>query len=345
VPLILAEIDRPTAVDERTVFHLDFPSLAIEGRKTSNLSVPLRLVDAIGEYLAGSGVIAPMSSEAQESEGRVAELVGIPARAVLDELVLHLRGRRWVTEWAIRHHGQPLRALKATKSQAPLVLLAGDPGTGKSALMLAAPGALANILSESVMFVQLSERIRGQGIQGRAGSDLVSVLDAIATVAREESVPTLVLLDEADSVASKRGVADTGSGSQENLALVDALIVSLDRVVAKHDTRLAFVMATNLWTRIDPAIMRRASVHVFDRPSQSERTALLELSLGDVLKRHEVEALACELDRDGVQLTGADIISQVIARALGDAVSLDLPLTYERLSYLAKKAVATEPVT
>lgn len=335
-------------VDRNTVIELDSNGRtdhqSLPDQATNSHGLPLRLRRAIGDYISDGGMEHPDPQRLSVAESRIRGLVGVPAQAVVDELVSRLRGSRWLGEWSMRHHGRRIRSLDIESTTAPLMLLCGDPGTGKSALMSQLPVLVAGGLRKPVLFVQLNERIRGQGIQGRAGSDFMSVLEAIADVSREEDLPSLILLDEADSIASRRGVHDIGSGSQENLAIVDALIKALDRLLVHHQATLAFVMATNLWQRVDPAVVRRASLYTFGRPNKEHMRTLMERTLGDVLSERELDEIVAALDRPHPGLTASDVLHQVVLRAVREAAAANSPIQVSRLMELAQTVTATQPL-
>lgn len=231
------------------------------------------------------------------------------------------------------------------RTSTPFILLSGDPGTGKSVLVHQLPALVSQAIRAPLMFVQLNGRLRGTGIQGRAGTELVNVFDTISKVAGKHNLPALVFLDEAEAVAGTRAAADMSSGTLENTAIVDALIVALDTAMASQQAKLVFICASNLLARIDPAIVRRATVYNFERPSHQARRVILQNSLSDALDATLIDSLNSLLDRPGIPLTAADVLNQVIAMAVREAAHHDTPINPERLATLARSAVATPPVS
>jgi len=281
----------------------------------------------------------------ERAEQRLGRLRGVPVADVLGDVITRLRGDDWFRAWAAKHYGKStVDTLRAVRESTSLILLHGDPGTGKSALMHGIAPACARALGQDTLFVQLNERLRGQGIQGRAGSELVNVIETIYQVAARHGLPTIVFLDEADAVASSRGSDDIGSGAQENVAIVDGLIVALDRASMRSGARLAFVMATNLVDRIDPAVLRRAAVYEFDRPTDAAQLQILTDLLGDVFAEAKLRRVHKALGRPQRPLTAADIVNQVVTRAVREAVVQDQPVSLDRLVQLAEAAVASSPV-
>ncbi|RCG28244.1 AAA family ATPase [Sphaerisporangium album] len=330
-------------VDDRTSFEFSAEASppAAPGPGAPSVEVPPELA----QYASVVVTVPPDDAQAlARSAARIDGLLGIPKDAVIADVVSRLRGRGWLAEWSRRHYGRLIPGADDVLRSTSFVLLTGDPGTGKSVLVHHLPPVAARRLNRPVLFVQLSERLRGSGIQGRAGTDVVGVLDAIGRMAERYGLPTVVFLDEAEAVASSRGSTDGSSGAQENVAVVDALIVGLDRVFARTDIPVVFVMATNLAGRMDPAVLRRATVYRFERPSAADRHAILVRALGDAVDMAVLEQVAAALERPEPRLTAADLLNQVIVRAVREAAHHDRPIDPEHLLHLARTAVATAPV-
>jgi hypothetical protein len=350
VPLIA--ISAPGTVDQGTTISwasAGSPRDTVPGIIAGNnvATVPSPIIDGLQQYISATSVaLADDDAGFRMAESDLGRLRGIPAFDVAGDIMTRLRGIAWLREWGHRKHGTAaLRGLRTIEESTSLILLCGDPGTGKSAVMRQMAPVCARGLRKNVMFVQLNERLRGQGIQGRAGSELISAVETIAAVAESYALPTIVFLDEADAVASSRGTDDIGSGAQENVAIVDGLIVALDRVARRTQARVVFVMATNLADRIDPAIVRRASVYSFDRPDAAARRQILDDLLGDVLGPVDMDRVAVALTRDGLPVTAADIANQVVAKAIREAAINDRPVLPSASSSLPPPRCPVRPYT
>lgn len=341
--VVLSSVSAPGEVTNETAIVLDGAAAL---QTIQQAQVPKAISDDLRHYLSAAYVASARDTQGiQQAELRLNRLHGIPVTEVLGDVVTRLRGDNWFRSWAAKHYRKStVDALRAVRESTSLILLHGDPGTGKSALMHAIAPACADALSQDTLFVQLNERLRGQGIQGRAGSELVNVIETIYQAAAQHTLPTIVFLDEADALASSRGSDDIGSGAQENVAIVDGLIVALDRASVRSGARLAFVMATNLADRIDPAIMRRAAIYQFDRPTNIAQLQILTDLLGDVFTEANLHSVHRALDRPQRPLTAADIVNQVVTRAVREAVIQDRPVSLDRLVRLAETAVASSPV-
>jgi hypothetical protein len=119
----------------------------------------------------------------------------------------------------------------------------------------------------------------------------------------------------------------------------------MDRIRDHSGARLVFLMATNLVERVDPAVLRRATVYRFERPSPADRASLLDYAFSGILDADTLGVVNRALDRgDMPALTAADIMHQVVARAIREAAAVGHPLDPARLLDLARGAIATSSV-
>lgn len=318
---------------------------ATNGQQAKFAELIAGLAQEIGDYISHVSVSVPGDTVAAErAETRLNGLVGIPASEILADVISRIRDVSWLDTWSMRHYSTRIAGIFAAHNSTPFILLSGDPGTGKSVLVHQLPSLVSQAIQAPLLFVQLNGRLRGNGIQGRGSTELVNVFGSLSKVAGKHNVPALVFLDEADAVAGTRAAEDMSSGTVENNAIVNGLIVALDTAMASQQAKLVFICASNLLARIDPAIVRRATVYKFERPNRHARRVILQNALGDALDASVLEHLNSLLDRPGTPLTAADVLSQVVAAAIREAAGRDTPIDPERLAILARSAVATSPV-
>ena len=122
------------------------------------------------------------------------------------------------------------------------VLLYGPPGTGKT--MLAQ--AVAHHSKASFIHVVGSEFV-----QKYLGEGPRMVRD-VFRLARENS-PSIIFIDEVDSIATKRFDAQTGADREVQRILME-LLAQMDGFEANENVKV--LMATNRWDTLDPALLR-----------------------------------------------------------------------------------------
>lgn len=237
---------------------------------------PWTAAEVVGDYVAEAWLAVPGSVACERDCLVLDSLVGTPARDVVNDLRQIVDLKNSVHEWAGTHYPGTWRsAYDGIFRPSSVMLFAGDPGTGKTEVARRAAGVLAEASQTPVIFVQLNERLRGSGIQGRAGSEMVSLISSLSRAIANSNLPAIVFLDEAEAIAGGRGGTDGGSGAQENVAVVDGLIVGIDRELTARGSRTALILATNLPSRLDTAVLRRARKYDFSR---LDRGALRELA-------------------------------------------------------------------
>lgn len=231
--------------------------------------------------------------------------------------------------WSIKHHGTELPAVAVLADRHPLVMLAGDVGTGKTVSAEAIADRATRELGKEGFFLRLSTRVRGEGLHGQMGG---LVNDAFAQLKEQVGKRRIafLLIDEADAIASSRSTLQM---HQEEKAAVNTLIQKIDEV-REMKGRAVIFMSTNRLDFLDEAIVRRAAVIVeFSRPSLDERNELFAKYLdGAGLSETEVADLA---DRTGPESNGGlgYTFSDLTLRVIPEAVARCFP--DEKLNYQA----------
>lgn len=181
--------------------------------------------------------------------------------------------------WAKKHHPGAASALKPLLRRPPLVVLAGDVGSGKSALAESIGDAVARQESIDVTLLPLSLSTRGQGRVGEMTQLISSAFDYTideATKLKASSGKSrgavILLVDEADALAQSR---EASQMHHEDRAGVNAFIRGIDRL-GNGRLPAAVIMCTNRLGALDPAVKRRAAdILAFQRPDDAQRRAVL----------------------------------------------------------------------
>lgn len=181
-------------------------------------------------------------------------------------------------------------------------LLSGPPGCGKTTLAhhlsarLGVPMVLVNLSTVVSKYI------------GQSAEQINALFDA----AREQPHSMVLLLDEFDAVATKRGGGDTSSGHEKN-AIVISLLQAIDRFPG------TLIAATNRGADIDSAIWRRFGMHLtIDMPDDESRFAILARYLAPF----DIEESALDLLTEFT--SGA---SPALLRQLMEGIKRDLVLS------------------
>jgi AAA+ superfamily predicted ATPase len=217
--------------------------------------------------------------------------------------------------WSRKYHHKELALCAAVSDRYPLVIFAGDVGTGKTVTAEGACDRLAREARKEAMLFKLSTRVRGSGKVGQMSTLLNQAFDVVAKQAGKTRQAFLII-DEGDSLASTR---DTVQSHHEDKVAVNTIIQKVDDL-RRHSGRILVFLCTNRAGALDPAIVRRAAVsEQFDRPTDKEREELFRMDLDGLTIKDQT---ICELvsltgSRDGRPgLTFSDLRSKLLPDAL-----------------------------
>lgn len=287
-----------------------------------------------------------------EAEERFDALVGIDdiKQRVVAEATLLLDPSA-LERWSRKHHGQVTRATAEVTQRTPLLVLAGDVGTGKTELAESFPAVVARQMKIQLTLYPLSLSARGKGAVGEMTSLLTAAFAEVAQVASngrdsggQVRHGVVLLIDEADALAQSRELSQM---HHEDRAGVNALIRGVDQL-RNDKLPVLTVLCTNRPDALDPAVTRRAaSTVVFERPSDEQRRALLTVLLNDSdVSADQLEKLVSLTgggDGRPYGCTYSDIRQRLIPDGVMDAVARDVPLTGDRLIELAEDFEPTRP--
>jgi len=225
-----------------------------------------------------------------------------------------------LSDWSKKFHKQELPLSAVISDRYPLVIFAGDVGTGKTATAEGACDRLAREARKEAMLFKLSTRVRGSGKVGQMSTLLNEAFEVVAKQAGKTRQAFLII-DEADSLASTR---ETAQSHHEDKVAVNTIIQKVDDL-RRHNGRILVFLCTNRAGALDPAIVRRsARTEIFERPNEQEREELLRMDLAGLnIKDHTIHEL--------VKLTAARdsqpgfTFSDLRAKLLPDALCRAFP--------------------
>lgn len=260
---------------------------------------------------------------------RIKALIGFETKfnRIFSNLKLLLDQEGLVT-WSKKFHKVELPIIAQLKDKYPLIILAGDAGTGKTVSAEAIADRMVRELKKEGYFLKLNTRVRGEGMHGQMGNLVNDAFTELKQQAGKRRIAFL-LIDEADAIASTRSTLQM---HQEEKAAVNTLIQKIDEVRELHGRAIVF-MSTNRLHFIDEAILRRAAIILeFERPDSKERQQLFEQSLAGLnLSIEELENLSeltGEAKNDGLGFSFSDIRLRILPEAIASAYPNN-GLTYE----------------
>jgi SpoVK/Ycf46/Vps4 family AAA+-type ATPase len=212
--------------------------------------------------------------------------------ALVDELTLILDRDR-LAAWSKKYHPGGLAIVDRARSKAPLILLSGDVGCGKTALASCVATPVARALDHRIVCLETPSDIRGIGMVGELSTNITEACTQAKVKAKSIGRGILVV-DEADDLATRRGQMQA---HHEDRAGVNVLIKQIDQL-ARTSTPMAVIMITNRADVLDPAVIRRAALRLtFHRPNDDARSAIFRRILEGT---DASDSQVCEL----VKLTG-----------------------------------------
>ena len=287
-----------------------------------------------------------------DADERLSRLVGVDNHIdqlskILEVLLFPPRFQKWRES----HHPNASIIFDYVKNRHPLVIIAGDVGTGKTELSETIGSRVARKGNLEITLFPMSLSTRGSGLVGEMTKLLSSAFhhvksqcEKIATTKEGAyKAGILLLIDEADALAQSR---ESGQMHHEDRAGVNALIRGLDTLNYKR-LPVAVIMCTNRIEAIDPAITRRAAqVLIFERPDKNKRSALLQQALKEIdftqEQIDEMVNMTGALDGRDYGFTFSDITQKLFHSIVMSAYP-DKAINYAQVISVIKKIKPTPP--
>ncbi|PAW93905.1 ATPase [Mucilaginibacter sp. MD40] len=255
-----------------------------------------------------------------------------------------------VAKWAKKHHPDASQILNFVTRRPPLIVLAGDVGSGKSELAYTIGDAVARQEDIDVELFPLSLATRGQGRVGQMTQLVSSAFEYTLERAKKlknhsgkSRGAVILLVDEADALAQSR---ENDQMHHEDKAGVNAFIRGIDSL-GNGKFPAAVIMCTNRPNSLDPAIRRRAAEIVyFKRPSDESRYGVLSGPLRELgFKDHDIQrmvTLTGPSDDRKYGYTFSDIVQRLLPSLVLDAYP-DQSIQPKRAFEIAANIIPTAP--
>lgn len=288
-----------------------------------------------------------------DAQERFEALVGVEkVKQRLVSEALMLLDHQLVNVWSERHHGAAIRAVKELSMRAPLIILAGDVGTGKTELAETFVDAVTRRMRINGTLYALSLAARGEGAVGQMSTLVGSAFKTVADESRagyragKPSKINVLLVDEGDALAQSRELTQM---HHEDRAGVNALIKGIDSL-RRQNLPVLVILCTNRLSALDPAVKRRAAyVVTLQRPDEAQRHTLLSNLLEGVTLNDDelgqLVALTGPVDGRDFGYTYSDLRQRLIPEAVILGVTHNVPLSYQVLAEAVKRVQPTRPFT
>lgn len=286
-----------------------------------------------------------------DAKGRLDRLVGLDEhKSRLAKILALLVNPAGLEAWMTEHHSGASDVLNSVLHRPPLVVLAGDVGSGKSALAENIGDTVARQEKIDITLLPMSLSARGQGRVGEMTQLISAAFDYVVDEAKKlrsqngKSRGAIILLvDEADALAQSR---EASQMHHEDRAGVNAFIRGIDRF-ASGRLPAAVIMCTNRLSALDPAIKRRAAeILSFHRPNDEQRLAALSLPLTQLgFSASQIEkVISATGSQNGREygFTYSDLIQRLIPAFVLDAYPSG-PVQPARALEIVKSFVPTPP--
>lgn len=263
-----------------------------------------------------------------EPQERLARLVGLDEhKARLSKMLGLLVNLAGLEAWAQKHHPGANGIVNAVLRRPPLVVLAGDVGSGKSELAESIGDLVARQENIEITLFPMSLSTRGQGRVGEMTQLLAAAFDYTLDEANRLKAAggrargaVILLVDEADALAQSREAAQM---HHEDRAGVNAFIRGIDRLARSH-LPAAVIMCTNRLGALDPAVRRRAAdILPFTRPDEAQRHSVLGPPLRELgFTDQQIAALVAATgarDKRAYGFTFSDLTQRLLPAIVLDA--------------------------
>jgi len=233
--------------------------------------------------------------------------------------------KKGASDWIKKHHKKGLPYMENLVGSDSLIILSGDVGCGKTELAHCVATPLSKLMGdEPVVLFETPSDIRGGGHVGEVSRRITAAFDYAKSHLRKDEYGIL-LIDEADDLATSR---DQMQAHHEDRSGVNVLIKEIDKV-QREQVKLGVILITNRPSSIDPAVSRRAALHLkFKRPDDGILRILLgQLFEGVDLSNGNLEEISKACSKKKSAYSFSDITKRIGKQSMISARRQNVPLS------------------